>query len=394
MMSEATINEATINEARMNDRATHVIRADVRAMSAYPVQHAAGFVKLDAMENPHSLPGWLREEIVGVTRQADINRYPDPDAPALKKRLRDVMAVPDQCDLILGNGSDEIIAMMINAVAGPDVVIMSIAPTFTMFKMSSAIARAKYVGVPLNSDFSLDADRVIAAMAENSPAIVFIAYPNNPSGNLFDEMALQRVIEHAPGLVVIDEAYHVFARNSFMSRLPAFPNMVVMRTLSKLGLAGLRLGYAAARPAWIHEFDKVRGPYNVGVLTQLIAEKILSHHRVLEDQAGEIISERIKLEHALKKMSGVTPFPSVANFILLRVADANAVHTGLMDRGVLVRNLHGSHPLLDQCVRFTVGTTDENEVLMRAFAETLEATGKRPMMRDGNPPSDRQLPIV
>lgn len=350
-----------------------VIRADIRAMSAYPVQHSAGLVKLDAMENPHRLPPWLCEEIAGVIRGAEINRYPDPDAPALKKRLREVMVVPDGFDLILGNGSDEIIAMMINAVAGPDAVIMSISPTFAMFKMSSAIARAKYVGVPLNADFSLDADRVIAAMAEHSPAIVFIAYPNNPSGNLFDEKALRRVIDHAPGLVVIDEAYHVFARNSFMPSLPEFPNMVVMRTLSKLGLAGLRLGYAAARPAWIHEFDKVRGPYNVGVLTQLIAEKILTHHRTLEEQAVQIVEERGMMERALKNIPGVVSFPSVANFILLRVADAQAVHAGLMERGVLVRNLHGAHPLLDQCVRFTVGTKAENEMLLRAFAQTLEA---------------------
>jgi histidinol-phosphate aminotransferase len=352
-----------------------VIRADIRAMSAYPVQPSAGFVKLDAMENPHRLPPWLCAEIAGVIQSAEINRYPDPDAPALKKRLREVMAVPEGCELILGNGSDEIIAIMINAVAGPDTVIMSISPTFVMFKMSTAIARAKYVGVPLEGDFSLNADRVIHAMQEHRPAIVFIAYPNNPTGNLFDDGALRRVIECAPGLVVVDEAYHVFARRSFMPVLAEYPNLVVMRTLSKLGLAGLRLGYAAARPAWIHEFDKVRGPYNVGVLTQLIAEKILTHHRVLEEQASEIIDERGKMAEALRNIPGVTSYPSVANFILLRVRDAQAVHSGLMKRGVLVRNLHGSHPLLDQCVRFTVGTSAENALLMRGFAQTLADIG-------------------
>ena len=354
---------------------TKVIRADIRAMSAYPVQHSHGLIKLDAMENPHRLPAWLCDEIAGVIRGAEINRYPDPDAPALKKRLREVMQVPEGFDLILGNGSDEIIAMMINAVAGPDAAIMSISPTFVMFKVSATIARARYIGVPLDTDFSLNADRVIAAMAEHQPAIVFIAYPNNPTGNLFDEGALRRVIESAPGLVVIDEAYNVFARHSFMSRLPDHPNLVVMRTLSKLGLAGLRLGYAAARPEWIHEFDKVRGPYNVGVLTQLIAEKILSHHGILEQQADEIVEERGRMARALQGMAGVFAYPSVANFILLRVADAAAVHAGLMDRGVLVRNLHGSHPLLDQCVRFTVGTRAENEQLMLAFAQTLGALG-------------------
>ena len=357
----------------MSASPSQVIRADIRAMSAYPVQHAEGLVKLDAMENPHHLPSWLCDEVAGVIRGAEINRYPDPEAPALKKRLREVMSVPDDCELILGNGSDEIIAMMINSVAGPEAVIMSISPTFVMFKMSAVIARAGYVGVPLNADFSLDADRVIAAMSEHRPAILFIAYPNNPTGNLFDEAALHRVIESAPGLVVIDEAYNVFARQSFMPKLPDYPNVVVMRTLSKLGLAGLRLGYAAAKPEWIREFDKVRGPYNVGVLTQLIAEKILGHHHVLEEQAGEIVGEREKMARALQGMPGVVAYPSVANFILLRVADAQAVHAGLISRGVLVRNLHGSHALLDRCVRFTVGTRAENQILMNAFAQTLES---------------------
>ncbi|OFZ97117.1 MAG: histidinol-phosphate transaminase [Betaproteobacteria bacterium RIFCSPLOWO2_02_FULL_62_17] len=352
-----------------------VIRADIRAMVAYPVQHATGMIKLDAMENPYRLPQWLREEIASVIQCAEINRYPDPDAPQLKNSLREIMKVPDCCELILGNGSDEIIAMLINAVAGPDTVIMAIAPTFVMFKVSAVIARAKYVGVSVEEDFSLSADKVIAAMREHRPAILFIAYPNNPTGNLFDEQVIRRIIEHAPGLVVIDEAYHVFAKRSFMARLPEFPNMVVMRTLSKLGLAGLRLGYAAARPEWIREIDKVRGPYNVGVLTQRVTERILAHHQVLEDQAREIVVERDRLENALHSMRGITAFPSSANFILLRVPDAYKVHMGLKDRGVLVRSLHGAHPLLEHCVRFTVGTREENDLLLNAFGEILATLG-------------------
>ena len=352
-----------------------IIRPEILALSAYHVPLATGMIKLDAMENPHRLPPWLREEIAGVIQGAEINRYPDPDAPQLKKSLREIMKVPDCCDLILGNGSDEIIAMLINSVSGPDTVIMAIAPTFVMFKVSAVIARTKYVGVSVEKDFSLGADRVIAAMQAHRPAILFIAYPNNPTGNLFDEKVIQRIIEHAPGLVVIDEAYHVFAGRSFMPRLPEFPNLVVMRTLSKLGLAGLRLGYAAARPEWIREIDKVRGPYNVGVLTQRVTEKILAHHQVLEEQAREIVAERGRLENALHAMQGIEAFPSSANFILLRVPDADKVHMGLKDRGVLVRSLHGAHPLLDHCVRFTVGTREENDLLLKAFRETLATLG-------------------
>ncbi len=216
-----------------------VIRDDIRAIKAYSVQRAEGMVKLDAMENPYPLPGWLREQIGRVVQDAELNRYPDPEALELKSRLRELMNVPDGCDILLGNGSDEIIAMVIHAVSAPQAVVMAPAPGFVMYGMSAMIAKAKYVPVPIERDFSLDAGRMVAAMQEHRPAVVFISYPNNPTGNLFAEDAIVRVIEQAPGLVVIDEAYQTFARCSFMPRLGEFPNLVVMRTLSKLGLAGL-----------------------------------------------------------------------------------------------------------------------------------------------------------
>jgi len=255
------------------------------------------------------------------------------------------------------------------------VVIMAIAPTFVMFKMSTAIARARFESVAVNADFSLDADRVIEAMRKHRPAIVFIAYPNNPTGCLYSESSILKILEQAPGLIVIDEAYQVFAGDSFMSRLVDYPNLVVMRTLSKLGLAGLRLGYAAATPELIREIDKVRGPYNVGVLTQLIAERILEHHEVLEEQAREIVADRERLAAMFRSMPGVTVFPSAANFLLARVHDAGKVYSGLKERRILIRNLHGSHPLLDQCVRFTVGTKEENNLLIAALADTLSSVG-------------------
>ena len=194
--------------------------------------------------------------------------------------------------MLFRSGSDEIIANLIHAVASPGATVMAVSPSFVMFKMSTIIAGAKFVSVPLKEDFSLDWEQVIREAEKHQPALTFIAYPNNPTGNLFDPVAIRNIIENSPGLVVIDEAYHAFAGESFMRALEEYRNLVVMRTLSKLGLAGLRIGYAAARPEWIHEFDKVRGPYNVGILTQLVAEKILQHHEILTKQAAEIISER------------------------------------------------------------------------------------------------------
>jgi histidinol-phosphate aminotransferase len=200
---------------------------------------------------------------------------------------------------------------------------------------------------------------------------VFLSYPNNPSGNLFDEAAVAAIIDAAPGLVVLDEAYHPFAQATFLPRLADFRNLLVLRTVSKLGLAGLRLGYLVGRPEWIGEIDKVRSPYNVSLLTQLVAERILAHRDVLDDQAARIRADRERLCESLARLPGVKVFPSRANFVLARVPDAAAVFEGLRARGVLVKSMHGMSPQLEQCVRFTVGTPGENRILMDALAAIL-----------------------
>jgi histidinol-phosphate aminotransferase len=225
--------------------------------------------------------------------------------------------------------------------------------------------------VPLNRDFSLDPARFLAAIEEHAPALVFLAYPNNPTGNLFPEGEVERIIEAAPGLVVVDEAYHVFAGKTFMGELGRFANLMVMRTVSKLGLAGVRLGYAAARPEWIRELDKVRSPYNVSVLTQFVADRVLAHIGALHGQAERIKAEREAVFERLRDLRGVAAFPSDANFILVRVPDADAVDARLKARKILVRNLHGSHPLLANCLRLTIGTPGENELALSALAESL-----------------------
>ena len=348
-----------------------IIRDDIRALTAYHVPPADGMVKLDAMENPYGLPQALRRELGEAVAGAAINRYPDPAAPQLKARLRQVMAIPAQYEVLLGNGSDEIIHIITQCVARPGATVLAPAPTFVMYGMYALFCGLRYVRVPLNPDFSLDAQRFLDAMAEQQPALVFLSYPNNPTGNLFSDDAISRIIADAPGLVVMDEAYHAFAGRTFMTRLAEFPNLVVLRTVSKLGLAGIRLGYAVARPEWIREFDKVRGPYNIGVLTQVVADKALAHHDVLDAQAQEIKAGRAWLAARLRELPGVTSFPSDANFILARTPDAARLFGGLVRRGVLVKNLHGSHPLLEQCLRLTIGTPEENERLFSALVEAL-----------------------
>ncbi len=348
-----------------------VIRDEIRALTAYHVQSAEGMVKLDAMENPYRLPDGLRREIGEAVANAEINRYPDPTAPALVKRLRKVMGIAPEYDVLLGNGSDEIIHIIVQSVARPGAVVLAPRPCFFMFSQYAQFAGLRYVGVLLNRDFTLEPSAFLRAMAEHRPAVVFIDYPNNPSGSLFSDEAIGQIIAAAPGLVVIDEAYHPFARKTFMTRLAEFPNLVVMRTLSKLGLAGIRLGYSVGRPEWIREFDKVRPPYNVSMLTHVVAERVLAHYDVLDAQARSINAERERLGGELRKLTDVTVFPSDANFILVRVPDAPRVFEGMRRRGVLVKNLHTGVPLLDHCVRLTIGTPEENRRCLAAFAEAL-----------------------
>lgn len=355
----------------MNRRPEELLREEVLALQAYHVADAAGFVKLDAMENPYSLPQELRERIGELAAGAAINRYPDAQAEALKARLREAMEVPAQAQLLLGNGSDEIIQLLALAVAKPGAVILGVEPSFVMFRMIATFVGARYVAVPLKADFSLDCEAVLEAMGRHRPALVFLAYPNNPTGNLFDRHALTRIIETAPGLVVIDEAYHAFAGESFMAQTLVRDNLLVMRTVSKLGLAGLRLGLLAGREEWLRQFEKLRLPYNVNVLTQVIGEAVLARRDVLEQQAAEIRRERARLFGALSALDRVSAFPSRANFVLFRVDDAPGVFARLKQKKVLIKNLHGSHPLLDNCLRVTVGAPYENDLFLSALSQSI-----------------------
>ena len=348
-----------------------LIREEIRALTTYHVPDASGFVKLDAMENPYTLPAALRVELGQLAHDAAINRYPDASATALKARLRSSMEVPEGMDILLGNGSDEIIQILAMAIAKPGASILSLEPSFVMYKMIAAFAGVSYVGVPLRPNFSLDLDATLTAINTHQPALIFIAYPNNPTGNLFDMTALLRILDAAPGLVVLDEAYHVFALQSFMPLLARYPNLLVMRTLSKLGLAGLRLGFLVGRPAWLQELDKLRLPYNVNVLTQQIAERVLAHAEILEQQAAAIRDERTQLIRALDNIAGLEAFPSAANFILLRIENADRVFENLKQRGILIKNLSRAHPLLANCLRVTVGTPDENQRFLTSLTASL-----------------------
>lgn len=348
-----------------------IFRPEILQLSAYHVPPATGMIKLDAMENPYPLPLALREEIAGLMIQAPVNRYPDASATSLKSSLRQALAIPDGMDILLGNGSDEIIQIIAMAAAKPGAVLMSVEPAFVMFRMIATFTGIRYVGVPLKKDFSLDLELMLSVIAKHQPAVIFLAYPNNPTGNLFDPEAIKRIISATPGIVVVDEAYQAFADTSFIDELSEYPNLLLMRTLSKSGLAGLRLGLLIGRPEWLEQLEKLRLPYNIGIMTQLIAEKVLQHTAILSEQAEAIKSERAKMNAFFATIKSIEIYPSKANFILFRVNKASQIFQALKQRRILIKNLDGTHPLLENCLRVTVGTPEENAQFCTALQSIL-----------------------
>jgi len=346
-----------------------VVRPEIRALSAYAVARAEGMIKLDAMENPYALPAGVRTRLSEALARVPINRYPDGGAHAAKGALRRVFSIPVDQDLLLANGSDELLQIITSALACPGASMLVPEPSFVMYRMNALYAGMRFIGVPLGGDFRLDRAAMLAAIERERPSLVYLAYPNNPTGNLFAASDVEAVLRAAPGLVVVDEAYYAFADASFLPRVAEFANLLVLRTVSKVGMAGIRLGYAVAAPEWIAELNKVRQPYNVNALTQAAAEALLTDTGWIAEQAAAIRTGRARLEAELKRLPGTTVFPTQTNFVLVRVTDANEMFEGLKARCILVKNLHGWHPLLANCLRITVGTTEENDLLLAALNE-------------------------
>jgi len=359
----------------MIDKCLQAIRPEIRQLSAYHVADAKGMVKLDAMENPYLLDKDLRAELQGLLASADLNRYPDPSAGVLRQHLREVMRVPQGSEIVLGNGSDELIQMLAMAVAQEDACLLSFEPGFVMYQMIARFCDIEYAGVPLTESFEIDMGQTRRAIEKHQPAVIFIAYPNNPSANCFNDRQIEEIIAMAPGMVVVDEAYHPFAQKSFMHRLKDHDNLLVMRTVSKLGLAGLRLGLLCGHPKLINEIDKVRLPYNINVLTQTAAGFMLEHIAVLDEQAAHIREQRGLMMDALRSMQVLEVFPSDANFILFRVLgiDANEVFERIRQQGVLIKNMKATEGLLNNCLRVTVGTPEENQAFLSALRNAVKS---------------------
>ena len=349
-----------------------IIRPEVRALRAYHVPDANGMVKLDAMENPYNLPREQAELLGKSLADVTLNRYPDAQATELKQALRTRFEIREDYDIIIGNGSDELILLFALLVNRPGAVMLGVEPSFVMYRMISTYVGMRYASVDLNVDFSLSRESLIAAIEREQPALMFFAYPNNPTGNCYAASDLDAVLEAAPGIVVVDEAYFPFSQRSFADRLACHPNLIIMRTLSKLGLAGLRLGFAFGHRELIAEVEKLRLPYNINSLSQRAGVQALEDFAPLAAQNARIRTDREALQQALSGLPGVECYPSDANFILIRLADATGIYKQLLDAGILVKNLNGGHALLHNCLRITVGSPEENAALIAALTKAIE----------------------
>jgi len=357
--------------ADLPQRMDRYLRTDVRSMPAYHVQPSAGMVKLDVMENPYRLSPELQARLGERLGQVAINRYPAERTLELGWALARHAGMPEHCAVTLGNGSDEIITMLSMAISRPGAVVLAPSPSFVMYELSSRYQHLRFESVPLTPDFELDEAAMLDAIARHQPAAIYLAYPNNPTGSLWNWETIERIVEAAPGFVIMDEAYQPFATRDAMSLLERHAHVLVMRTMSKFGLAGVRIGYLMGERTLIGEIDKLRPPFNVGVLNAEAALFALEHAEVYAAQAAELRAQREQVAAALGAIDGVRVFPSQGNMLLVRVADAAATFQRMRSSGVLIKNVSGAHALLRNCLRITIGTPEENQAMLAAFKESL-----------------------
>ncbi len=349
----------------------HVLRHELLVNPVYVVPDAVGFIKLDAMESPFSWPGELTAQWQAELADVQLNRYPDP-MPELRAALCAELQVQDT-QLVLGNGSDELIQLLCMAVAKPNACVMAPAPSFSMYRIIAQACGLPFIGIDLNADFSLPVDGMLAVIQQKQPALIFLAVPNNPTGNSFDAASLQKIVEAAPGLIVIDEAYLAYGPTNYAAWLARYPHVVVLRTLSKVGLAGIRLGYMAASTDVVQVIERLRLPYNINTLTAKTACFALRHAKLWQQQSKQVIQWREQLYQDLLLLPFLRVWPSHTNFLLLQLQqhDAELITSQLKLAGILIKKLHGSHRLLMQALRVSLGMPAENHRFVAMLSALL-----------------------
>ena len=349
----------------------NLIRKEILSQMAYPAEAPSCKIKLDANENPFMLPTSLKESIFEAMKKIDLNRYPEPGSHRLRDRFAGYYGVEGDM-LMIGNGSDELIHILCTALTGQTLDVIIPVPTFAMYSISALNNGHRVIGVPLDASFDLDLNAILRHLAQTKAhPLIFLGYPNNPTGNCFNQQKIEAIIEQSTGIVVVDEAYSPFSGKTFLPFLNRYENLVILRTLSKVGLAAMRIGFLIGPASLIHELDKVRLPYNLNALSQVAAAFYLDNKATFLKQTEEIISMREELLEALKEMEGVYPYPSEANFILFSCDfDVDSVYNNLMEKDILIKNFNAPG-ITRNCMRVTVGNYEENEKFLAALKDIL-----------------------
>ena len=337
-----------------------LVRDKIKDLKAYQVENLDECTKLHANENPYPPSPELLNKIFQRLDELELNRYPDPDCRNLKKTIANrTGALTEQ--IIIGNGSDELIQYLMQVLCDAEETIAFPDPTFAMYGITAQCLGLNPVSFPLNDNWDFEASPALKIIAEHKARIVFISYPNNPTGNCFSEQEIQQVIEQFEGIVVLDEAYHDFSGKTFLKQMEKHNNLVILRSLSKIGLAGLRVGYGIFPVMLAEQVNKSRLPYNSNSISQWVANELLNHFTPVQNQIHSILEERDRLMDELSKLPAITAYPSDSNFILFQASrDGEKVFNNLKANGTLLRNL-GSHPRLKNCLRVTIGTKQEND---------------------------------
>ncbi len=343
-----------------------LIKKEVREQEGYQADIVPSRAKMDANESPFSLPPTLKKELFDKMQNISLNRYPEPGAPLIRKRFAGYYGVADDM-IMIGNGSDELIQILCTALINSSSVVMVPVPTFVMYRIIASNSGHAVAEVPLNASFDLDLDAMLNRIATDAPVLTFLSYPNSPTSNCFTEKSVAAILDASTGIVVVDEAYGSFAGKTLLPLLKKYENLVVLKTLSKVGLAAIRMGFLIGPPTLVHELDKVRLPYNINTLSQVAAGFYLDHIDTFLGQTGDIIAGREELLGALGKIEGVHPYPSDANFIFFRCDfDTDNIYSILAQEGILIKNLNVPG-VLKNCMRVTVGNREENQEFLKAL---------------------------
>ena len=347
----------------------NLLREEIKGFKNYEVQNIHNRYKMDANETPFELPEEVIENIQEIVKYSQVNLYPDPNAEKLKEELAQYLKVVP-ANIFVGNGSDEIIHLIMLAFVNKGDVVVYPHPSFTMYSVYSKIAGAVEIPVKLEEDYTYDVGSFTEVIEKYKPKLVFLCNPNNPTGSVIERENIIKIIQKTHGIVVVDEAYFEFYGNTIVDAINKFENLIVLRTLSKaFGLAGLRVGYAVADENILKYLNLVKSPYNINSLSQVIALKVLRTD-VLKERINYILEERERLIKELGKIPGVKVYPSKTNFILVKFKDADYVYKGLLERGILLRDFSKVEGL-EGALRITVSSREANDYLINGLKELL-----------------------